>query len=100
MSPLKISIKDKAHLHIDWDDNTESLVPLKSLRKNCPCATCIEDRRHRPANYIPLYSGATLTLADIKPVGSYAIQLFWKDGHNTGIFRFELLRDLAVEFPL
>jgi len=95
LSPLKINVKDKNSLHILWDDKTESLIPLKTLRENCPCATCLEDRKHRPKNYIPLYSNVQLTLSDIKTVGTYAIQLFWKDGHNTGIFTYERLKKLA-----
>lgn len=96
MLPSKISVnKGKKTLHITWDDNSESNIPLKTLRDNCPCATCLTDRQHRPKNYIPLYSGVQLTLTDIKPVGHYAIQFFWKDGHSTGIYRYELLKKLG-----
>jgi DUF971 family protein len=34
----------------------------------------------------------SLNLEKIEPVGSYALQFFWSDGHNTGIYTWEMLR--------
>ena len=31
----------------------------------------------------------------IKPVGRYAVQIYWTDGHDSGIYTFENLRGLA-----
>ncbi len=93
MTPKKISIKDKRYLYIIWEDNSESMLALSGLRKNCPCATCIAERNNQPASYIPLLSSVQLTLKDIKAVGSYAVQLFWQDGHDTGIFTYEKLKN-------
>jgi DUF971 family protein len=91
--PKKISIKDKRYLHIEWDDGSESMIALASLRRNCPCATCKAEHEKQPATYMPLYSTASLTLTNIKPVGTYGVQLFWQDGHNTGIYTYERLKD-------
>jgi DUF971 family protein len=41
-------------------------------------------------------SGAAFELARFVPVGGYAVQLFWADGHNSGIFAFDYLRRLAT----
>lgn len=92
-TPLKINIKDKRYLNIMWSDGSESMIALAGLRKNCPCATCKGERDKQPSAYIPLFSAASLTLTDIKPVGTYGIQLFWQDGHNTGIYTYERLRE-------
>jgi DUF971 family protein len=97
MSPLKIQVKDKKYLYLLWDDKTESTITLLSLRKNCPCANCAADRHSRPAGYIPLLSEAHLTLVKIEPIGSYAIRFYWKDGHNTGIYEYGLLKQLGKE---
>jgi DUF971 family protein len=93
MIPKKISIKDKRFLFIIWNDGKESMLSLSSLRKNCPCATCRDEREHRALNYIPLISESQTAIKDIKPVGNYAIQLFWQDGHNTGIYTYEKLKN-------
>jgi len=93
MTPKKISFKDKRYLHIIWEDNSESLISLAVLRKNCPCAACREEREHNPKEYIPLISEVQTTIKEIKTVGHYAIQLFWQDGHNTGIYTYEKLKN-------
>ena len=37
----------------------------------------------------------TTRLTNAKTVGRYAVQLFWSDGHNTGIYSFDHLRDIC-----
>ena len=93
MVPKKISVKDKRFLYIVWDDGNESMIALSNLRKFCPCATCLKEREDKPASYVPLLSSVQLTLDDVKAVGNYAIQLFWKDGHNSGIYSYEKLKE-------
>ena len=93
-SPLKIKLKDKLSLHIIWDDKSETIIPLKTLRENCPCAICLDERMHRPAKYIPLLSKPQTEVENIEMVGTYAIRIYCKDGHNTGIFNFEKLKSL------
>jgi len=92
IAPKKIKVKDKRYLHIIWDDGNESLILLANMRKNCPCATCMMERENRASTYIPLYTESHFTIVDIKPVGTYAIQLFWQDGHNTGIYSYDKLK--------
>jgi len=53
----------------------------------------LADKLNKPATYIPLHSSAQLTLRDIKMVGNYAIQLVWQDGHETGIYTFDKLKE-------
>jgi DUF971 family protein len=93
MQPVKINIKDKRYLHIEWDDGSESMLLLPNLRKSCPCASCIADRANRTETYIPLMSSVQLTLKGIEQVGSYAIRLTWADGHDTGIYTYDKLKE-------
>ena len=95
MSPIKIKVLDKKNLYIRWDDNSESLIPLAVVRRNCPCATCVIERENKPTTYIPLLSHVQMTLNNIEPVGTYAIQFFWQDGHDDGIYNYELLKRLG-----
>jgi DUF971 family protein len=92
MTPKKISVKDERYLNIQWEDDSISLISLAVLRKNCPCANCIAERQSKPESYIPLYSSVQTSLSDIKVIGTYAVQLFWKDGHNTGIYTYDKLK--------
>jgi len=93
MTPQKISVKDKRYLYIIWEDGSETMLMLANLRKSCPCAICREERENQSASYVPLYSDTQNTIIDIKHVGTYAIQLFWKDGHNTGIYTYDKLKE-------
>ncbi|MCX7877408.1 MAG: DUF971 domain-containing protein [Ignavibacteria bacterium] len=95
--PEKISVKDKRYLFISWSDGSESMILLSSLRLNCPCAGCKHERENRPSSYIPLNTENQFTVKDIKPVGSYAIQIFWGDGHSTGIYSYEKLKNFISD---
>ena len=96
MKPKKIEIKDN-NLVIEWDDDSKSLISLKYLRDECPCAGCKGEtvllKTYRPPEIKNITTGM-YKINDIKIVGGYAIQIFWKDGHNTGIYSWEYLRDL------
>ncbi len=99
MSPKQIKIKDKSKLYIKWNNDSESEIGLKHLRDECPCASCKGEtvlmKTYRPAKkatHPDMYK-----VADIKPVGGYAIQISWKDGHNTGIYTWANLKHLAED---
>lgn len=95
MKPEKISILEKQYLHIAWNDESETKIKLSTLRKKCPCAICTSEREEQGEKYIPLYTLDQLTVVNISIVGSYAVSIGWKDGHNTGIYEFELLHKMA-----
>ena len=94
---LKVSLKEQS-LRVVWQSGGESTFAFPMLRRQCPCATCREERKELAKN--PLHvlkadpTGATVVSA--KLVGNYAIQFQWSDGHNTGIFDFRMLRALAT----
>lgn len=69
------------------------MLQLSNLRKSCPCASCVAEKENKPLTYIPLLSTAQLTVKDIKMVGNYAIQIMWQDGHDTGIYTFDKLKE-------
>lgn len=81
-----------------WDDRHESLFTLQELRDQCPCAGCKGEtvlfHEYKPVK-IPVITPGKYELKNIQPVGNYAIQITWGDGHNTGIYTWEYLRDLC-----
>jgi DUF971 family protein len=95
MLPKKISVsKEKDSLIIVWDDEKVSEINKYLLRKSCPCAICEVEREENHHDY-NLFRGNMTELVDIRIVGQHAIQLTWKDGHNTGMYEFQQLIDLA-----
>lgn len=97
MAPIQIKILEKTKLFIKWIDDKETIIDLKYLRDECPCASCKGEtvllKTYRPVkpaiNHPDMYK-----IKDIQPVGEYAIQITWKDGHNTGIYSWEYLLKL------
>lgn len=89
-------------LAIKWDDGRESFVPLETLRRGCPCAECrgeadVLGNVHRnPARPLP---PPAFELVRIIAVGGYAIQPIWADGHTTGIYSFDYLRQITQAGP-
>jgi DUF971 family protein len=89
-------------LAIRWEDNTESFVRLETLRRRCPCAGCQGERDvlgqlHKGPE--KPYSPASFHLRQLVTIGSYALQPTWGDGHNTGIYAFDYLRQIATGAP-
>jgi DUF971 family protein len=98
MKPTQIKILEKTKLFIKWDDGEESTISLKYLRDECPCAGCKGEtvllKTYRPAK--PANPTAEMyKVKDIQQVGGYAIQIAWQDGHNTGIYTWPYLKELA-----
>ena len=94
-APLKIHAdRAAATLAIDWADGHATVYDFISLRWLCPCAYC------RGEAGMPgwLDSAPTLTaeqtrMTDIHLVGNYAVSPHWGDGHSTGFYTYNLLRD-------
>lgn len=87
-------------LAVVWDDGREDYLPLEMLRRECPCAMCKGERDllgnvYRGPNR-PL-TERSFQLVSQRSVGAYALQITWADGHNDGIYSYELLRRLGAE---
>jgi DUF971 family protein len=85
-------------LAIRWEDGGESFITLEALRRACPCAECkgemdVMGNVYR-APEKPL-TPASFQLVRFGFVGGYAIQPQWGDGHSTGLYSFQYLRELV-----
>jgi prepilin-type processing-associated H-X9-DG protein len=81
-------------LSIAWADGHASVYDFTTLRWLCPCAYC-RGEAGLPGwlDSAPTLSEAQTQLTDITPVGNYAVAPVWADGHSTGFYTFDLLRD-------
>ena len=93
--PLSVDVAADA-LTLHWPDGATSLAAA-ALRAGCRCAEC-QAARLRGA--IPANADAATTLVDAAPVGHYALQLRFADGHDRGIFPWATLRALGAAAPL
>jgi DUF971 family protein len=92
--PEAIDVTPEQALLITWPGGVQTPIPARVLRDHCPCAGCVEEGTGRklldPAT-IPEDIHATA----IAPVGNYAIQITWSDGHSTGLYTWGTLRQLC-----
>lgn len=84
---------DESMLQIHWDDDHTSRYRLAVLRSLCPCAQC---QGHHPSQSLNLTPEqfSDIRIVDLAPVGSYAYSIVWSDGHSTGIYTIDFLREL------
>jgi DUF971 family protein len=85
-------------LALAWSDGQENYIKLRELRKACPCASCQGEPDAMGRVFKPkvTYVGDSYQAKKIQQVGGYALQIFWADGHSSGIYAFDLLRSLGV----
>ena len=98
LRPLSLK-RDGDALRIEWSDGVTTRAGWQTLRSNCPCAGCLEERAKPPDPFKvlsakELAAGAPAPVA-MKPVGRYAYQIVWNDGHDAGIYTLEALRKLG-----
>jgi ATP-binding protein involved in chromosome partitioning len=97
-TPTRIAQKGRDTLAITWSDGAESAYDVRALRLACACASCVDEWSGQP-RLDPDSVPDDVKPTHIRPVGRYAIQIDWSDGHDTGIYSFERLRRLADESP-
>ncbi|RME05589.1 MAG: DUF971 domain-containing protein [Anaerolineae bacterium] len=100
--PAGIRVDTSARrLSIRWSDGHESVYSFTFLRDACPCAECRgghENMGVLPDAEVyqrPEEESPRTQLQDVQPVGGYAINLAWGDGHNFGIYNWDYLRAIC-----
>ncbi len=93
-APKNITQVNETTLGISWNDGHESEYPVKILRENCPCANCIDEWSGKKL-IVPGSISESIRPRNLKAVGLYALQFDWSDGHDTGLYTHELLRQLC-----
>jgi DUF971 family protein len=103
--PTKLELAEPSRLRITWSDGQVRGYAVRELRDACPCATCREKRKApaQPVTMLPIISEAEtrpLRITAMNPVGNYAYSIHFSDGHNTGIYTLESLREMGQESKL
>ena len=94
--PSNIKLHQKSRLlEIAFDDNTECMLSCEFLRVYSPSA---EVRGHGIGQEVLQTGKEDVNILSIEPVGQYAIRLVFSDGHNTGLYSWDYLYDLARNY--
>ena len=92
--PTEIKLHQKSRvLEIAFASGKSFSLPCEFLRVYSPSA---EVRGHGPGQEVLQVGKKDVEISKIEPVGTYAIQLFFSDGHDTGIFSWDLLYDYGL----
>jgi len=93
-TPTEIKLHQKSRvLEISFDDGKVFKLPYELLRVYSPSA---EVRGHGPGQEVLQVGKQSVEIASIEPVGTYAVQPCFSDGHSTGIYSWDLLYDLGL----
>lgn len=84
-------------LALSFSDDVEAYIDLSLLRRACPCANCQgePDALGRVVRPVVEHGPRAFELTKFQPIGGYALQLFWADGHSSGIYSYPYLLRLA-----
>ena len=85
---------DEQRLRIRWRDGAEHEYVPREVRLLCPCAGCVDEMTGQPI-LDPRTVPFDVFPVAIRWVGRYALGFEWSDGHDTGIYTFERLRELC-----
>lgn len=92
-TPTEITLHQKSRvLEVAFSDGTRFELPFELLRVYSPSA---EVRGHGPGQEVLQTGKKEIDIVALEPVGSYAVQPKFSDGHATGIYSWEYLRDLG-----
>jgi DUF971 family protein len=86
--------KEKRILTVSYDDGQSFALPAELLRVLSPSA---EVQGHSPDQRITVPGKKNVGIARIEPVGNYAVRIVFTDGHDTGLYVWEYLRELGEQ---
>ncbi len=92
-APTNIVLHQKTRrLEISFEDGESFMLPCEYLRVYSPSAAV---RGHGPGQEVLQLDKEGVNIIAIEPVGNYAVKIFYDDGHNTGLYDWDLLYTLG-----
>ncbi|WP_347986981.1 DUF971 domain-containing protein [Methylomonas sp. AM2-LC] len=97
-TPTEIKLHKISNLlEVHFDDGSIFELPSEYLRVYTQSAEAVG---HGAGQETLQIGKENVSITDIRPVGNYAIALTFSDGHNSGIYSWDLLYKLGAEYPL
>lgn len=100
---MKVHVSTGEGVEVTWSDGHTSRYDFPYLRDHCPCALCNDERGKKdqlahststPPAALPMFK-PRVKAKSATAVGNYAVQIEFTDGHASGIFSFEHLREIC-----
>ncbi len=92
-TPTEIHLRRaEKRLDVTFDDGAHFSLPAEYLRVESPSA---EVQGHGPNERRTIAGKRHVAIVDVTPVGNYAVRLLFDDGHDTGIYSWDVLYTLG-----
>lgn len=91
LTEVRLHAKER-QVSFSWSDGHSATFDDAYLRGYCPCAMC---QGHNASEVVYHPPPGNVRVTAIEPVGNYGISIAFSDGHATGIYRFEFLREIC-----
>ncbi len=95
IEPNEIHMTPDGNLFMHWENGQEFEFTPYNLRINCACASCVDEdsgKRILDTRQVPL----DIKMTGVNAVGRYGVAISFSDGHNTGIYTFDHLKELGA----
>lgn len=98
--PRKLDLKRDRGLAVEWADGSTSYYSIAYLRRMSPSADMRQLREEMAKNPLTVLptggggGGGPLTAVSAELVGNYALKIKFSDGHETGIYSWQYLREI------
>jgi DUF971 family protein len=102
--PRALHLDRQRGLHVTFHDGTAAFLSIALLRRMSPSAEARAEREAMAKNPLhvlsPRHAGAgPLAATTAELVGNYAVRIRFNDGHDTGLYGWKLLREIAAQAP-
>jgi len=103
-SPRALHLDRARGLHVTFHDGTLAFLSVTLLRRMSPSADARTEREamaKNPLHVLPSRprNDGPLTATGAELIGNYAVRIRFSDGHDTGLYAWALLRELAAQAP-
>ena len=95
---VKLTVDRTEGIKVAFADNYSAEIDLMTLRLICPCAMCRSLRERGKAAWLQSEGSQKLSIRDAQFHGAWGVNITWSDGHNTGIYTFQFLREIAESY--
>ncbi len=93
--PTSITVHQRSReLEVGFDDGATFRIPFELMRVYSPSA---EVQGHGPGQEVLQTGKREVEIVSLEPVGHYAVQPTFSDGHSSGIFTWEYLHQLGAQ---
>jgi DUF971 family protein len=95
-APSEIKVRGRSRVvEVAWPDGTRHELPFEYLRVYSPSA---EIRGHGGGEGKLELMKENVKVVKVEPIGMYAVRLHFDDGHDTGLYSWDYLRELGEQF--